>query len=471
MRPSAAHLACTLMASLALAPGVAGAAGASGTIAELNAQRAANGIPAGITEDPNLSAGCAAHDHYMAINHTLTHYEIAGNPGYTTEGDYAGRNAVLAQGADWATGNPYEHAPLHLDQLLAPRLTVLGSADAEGFTCTTTFPGWTRPDPGALTVYSYPGPGAAIYPSEVARELPWTPGQLVGIPAGARTGPYIVVLVDAPGQSPKVNPATLTNATLAGPSGPVAVRTVDGTTAIPGGSSLGQYISPGGFIIPVTPLVPGARYQAHVLVGFAGVQTPHDWSFTARLNDPQSILRARGSKLSFNSLSPRPIRVRFVRAGGGHAPTLVIRPAHSARLHLAPGSWQACGYQAPAAGFDAYSACLALTVTGRPIVRLSAPRIGAGQLSFRLRFSPVLRGRYATLTLTPLVRRCIGRHCRTVAASPHPSVRTVVLRSDVLRVPAPAAGHGVQLTLSTAAFQLRDAPWTSARAAFRYFRR
>jgi hypothetical protein len=470
VRPPAAHVLCTLVAWLALAPGGAGAAGAAGTIAELNAQRGANGIPAGITEDPILSADCADHDHYMAVNHMLTHFEIPGTPGYTTGGDYAGRNAVLAQGADWTNGNPYEHAPLHLDQLLAPRLSVLGSTDAEGFSCTTTFPGWTRPDPVALTVYSYPGPGATIYPSEVARELPWTPGQLVGIPQPVRTGPNIVVLVDAPGQSPKINPATLTNATLTGPSGPVEVKTVDGTTAIPGGSTLGQYISPGGFIIPVNPLAPGTTYEAHVVVGFAGTQTPHDWSFTARLNDPQSILRARGSRLSFSSRSPRSIHVTFMRAGGGRATALTIRPAHSARLRLAPGSWQACGHQAPGAGFDAYRACLALTVTGRPILRLSAPRVSAGRLSFRLRFSPVLRGRYATLTLTPLVRRCAGRRCRTVAAGPHPSVRTVVLRAEVLRVPLPAAGHGVQLALSTAAFQLRDAPWTAAHASFRFFR-
>src|SRR5437764_4336928 len=99
----------------------------------------------------------------MALNRSLTHFETPGQPGYTSGGDYAGRNSVLAQGADWSVGDPYEAAPLHLDQLLAPRLRVLGSADVDGFSCTTTFPGWTRPDPRALTVYSYPGAGGSIY--------------------------------------------------------------------------------------------------------------------------------------------------------------------------------------------------------------------------------------------------------------------------------------------------------------------
>ena len=74
------------------------------------------------------------------------------------------------------SGDPYESAPLHLDQLLAPRLAVLGSADADGFSCTTTFPGWTRAAPASLTIYTYPGPGATIYASELAARAAVDPG-------------------------------------------------------------------------------------------------------------------------------------------------------------------------------------------------------------------------------------------------------------------------------------------------------
>ncbi len=476
MRPLRARFAGSCIVALLWATTVPAAAttptvgtAATGAIATLNAQRAANGLPAGLVEDPTLTADCAAHDHYMALNHSLTHTEVSTNPGYSPGGAYAGQNAVLAQGADWTGGNPYEFAPLHLDQLLAPRLSVLGSADAEGFSCTTTFPGWTRPDPLALTVYTYPGPGATIYPSEIARELPWTPGSLVGIPLSTRTGPNIIVLVDAPGQSPKANPATLSDATLTGPTGQVAVKTVDARTPVAqGGATLAGYISPGGFIIPIAPLAAGATYHAHVVVGFAGVQTQHDWTFATRAKNPQSVLRVRGTRLSFQSSSPQPIQVKFTRAGGARAPTLTIRPGHSARLRLNPGSWQACGTQAQTAGFDAFSGCLALIVTGRPALRLSLPRIHSSQLSLRMRYSSVLRGRPAKLTLTPLSIRCVGPRCRTVPG--RASTRTIVLRGASLTVALPAPGHGIQVTLSTAAFQLRDAPWTAARATFRYVR-
>jgi hypothetical protein len=466
-----ARIAGVLTLSLACLPGLAVGATGAGSVAvmQLNVQRAANGIPAGLVEDQALTQGCLHHDHYMALNHILTHSEIPGTPGYTADGAFAGQNAVLAQGADWSNGDPYEFAPLHLDQLLAPRLSVLGSADAYGFSCTTTFPGWTRPDPPALAVYTYPGPGATIYPSEVAHELPWTPGDLVGIPQTARTGPNIIVLADAPGQSPQSNPATLTNATLTGPTGPVTVKTADGTTEIsPGGAPLAGYISPGGFVIPVAPLAPRTTYHAHVVVGFAGVQTPHDWSFTTRGRSPESNLSVRGPSLSFHSLSAQPIRVTFTRAGGAHAPGVRIRPGHTARLRLVPGSWQACGTQVATAAFDSYTACLALTITGRPSLDLSAPRITSSQLSFRLRFSSVLRGRAAKLTLTPLSVGCHRHRCHTV--SDPSTVRTIVLGSARLRVPLPAAGHGIRITLTTAAFQLRDAPWTASRAMFSYMR-
>lgn len=446
----------------------AGAATAQQAIATLNAQRAANGLPAAITENPSLTADCAAHDHYMAVHHTLTHTETTGSPGYTIGGDYAGRNAVLAQGADWNTTDPYEYSPLHLDQLLAPRLLVLGSADTEGFSCTTTFPGWIRPGPAAVTVYTYPGPGATIYPSEIAHELPWTPADLAGIHQPARTGPNLLIFADAPGQAAENNPATLSAATLTGPSGQVALETVDGATALPGGGTLAPYISPGGVIIPLAPLVPGATYHAHVMVAFGGMQTAHDWAFTARGADPRSSLGTRGDSLVFRSSSPVAVRVAFTRAGGARARALTIRPGRSARLRLAPGSWQACGHQAPDANYAGFDGCIALTVAGRPALRLGAPRLRAGQLRFPLHFSAVLRGRRATVSLTALTLRCSRRRCRASRGST--TTTTVLLRHASLSIIVPASGHGVLISLTTPAFQLRDAPWTAAHTSFRYLR-
>ncbi len=461
----------TALAVVALATGSARAATAAQTVALLNTQRAANGLPAGIVEDPTLSSDCAAHDHYMAINHQLTHEEQPGNPAYTPGGAYAGQHAVLTQNDNWDAGNPYETAPLHLNQLLAPRLAQLGSADAEGFSCTTTFPGWVRPDPATLTVYSYPGNGVQIYASEIARELPWTPGQIAGIPPGSRTGPYLIVLVDAPGQSPFNNQATLSGATLTGPAGQVTVMSVDGSTQVPDGqgSSLSSYISPGGFIVPVKPLYAGVTYHAHVVVGFAGTQTPYDWSFTTLGASPHSVLSARNNRLSFHSSSAQPVSVTFTRAGGQHARAVTIAPGRSVPVKLAPGSWQACGHQPGTSRFAPFDGCIALIVTGKPKLQLGRPRIAGSGVKLPLAFDAVLRGRTATLTVTPLTVSCRAHACTTIPGKPVTSALT--LRARTLTLPLPASGHGVDVKLETPAFQLGDAPWAAAHSAVRFIRR
>ncbi len=465
----AASLALSVAASLALTA-TAAAATPQQTIAELNAERAANQLPAGITENPAWSTDCAEHDRYMALNHTLTHVEDPTAPGYTKGGAFAGPNAVLIQSASWDNGDPYRSAPLHLDQLLAPRLAVTGAADVDGYSCTITFPGYIRPAPAALTIYTVPGNGTMTAPSELASEQPWTPGDLVGLSQPQRTGPYLTVLVDAPGQSPIDNPATLSNATVTGPSGQsVAVKTVDGNTPVPSGSEpeLYPYISPGGFIIPVAPLLAGTTYHAQVDVTFDGTTTPYDWSFTTRGNDPQSALTANGDELSFTSRSPAPIHVTVIRANGKHAPAVTIPPRHNAHLKLDPGSWQVCGHQPATNAYAGYDYCLQILVTGYPSLRFGLPRVVGSKLEFPIRYSPVLRGRRASLTVTPLSRSCSRGSCRTTSGRPRS--RSVVLTSKMISLPLPAKGQGVELALSTTAFQLADAPWTAARATSRPF--
>jgi hypothetical protein len=465
-------IAAAAVASSAAAGPVSGAAAATAqqTIALLNVQRAANRLPAGITNDPTWSSDCAAHDRYMARNHVLTHTETPGNPGYSSGGAFAGLNAVLTQGGSWDNGNPYENEPLHLDPLLAPRLVSVGSADIDGFSCTTTFPGWTRPAPPALTVYTYPGNGSTIYASEVARELPWTPGDLVGIPQPTRTGPNLIVLVDAAEQSLRDNPATLTGATLTGPSGPVQVATVDGDTPVPSGPypTLGPYISPGGFIIPLNPLTPGSTYRAHVVVSFAGSQTIHNWTFSVQGADPNSRLSVRGHALSFTSQSSHPVEVTFTRAGGQHAPGVGIRPGHSVHLSLRPGTWQACGHQAATDTFAGYDRCIGIVVTGTPVLHLGKPQVHGARVRFRLAFGAVLRGRTATLTTTALTFHCAHRICTIVTG--RPSTRVIMLQAKHLSFPLPARGHGLRIAIGTSAFQLADAPWTAAHAIGRYVR-
>ena len=106
MRRSAATV-LTCAAALAAVPSPASAATATQAISELNAQRAANGLPAGITENPTWSNDCALHDRYMAENGGLSTSEDPNNPGYSPGGAFAAQNAVLIDGAGWDSGNPY----------------------------------------------------------------------------------------------------------------------------------------------------------------------------------------------------------------------------------------------------------------------------------------------------------------------------------------------------------------------------
>jgi hypothetical protein len=241
-------------------------------VAALNAERAANGIPATVRENPAWSARCADHVAYMTETGGLTHREDPESPGYTPSGSWAGEHAVLAVGSGWGDSDPFENAPLHLMQLMSPELQQVGIAEnASGYLCVTTWPGynggkWTKP-----TVFTYPGNGTEGVPAaQTARELPFVPGDFVGLPLGTRTGLNIMVFAEGIAHPWR---AHIASATLAGPAGPVAVKTVDRTTP-----TVGVYLPPGGgFVIPVAPLRPDTTYSA--TVRFAGAPR-YAWQFT-----------------------------------------------------------------------------------------------------------------------------------------------------------------------------------------------
>jgi hypothetical protein len=292
IRLGAVALAIAALApAIAVAPAPAAAATAIQAIANLNAQRAANGIPAGITENPSSSAGCAAHDNYERMNGgALTHSETPGNPGYTTAGDQAAGDSVLAEGTDWDTANPWQTAPIHLAQLLDPYLDEMGVDDSDGFVCATTLApdAGFRAGPASIAGYSYPGDGQVNWPAaETAAEGPFTPGDLVGLPQPAMTGPYLFVLFAGPWPA-FTAPVTLSSATLTGPGGPVAVKTVDGTTPTPAGIPLGDYIGSEAMLIPPAPLTAGATYtaQANGTVTYDGTTQPvsERFSFTTAIS-------------------------------------------------------------------------------------------------------------------------------------------------------------------------------------------
>ena len=242
----------------------------------LNAERAANRLPADLTLAPRWSAECAAHDNYERINGVLTSTENPESPGASVGGAWAGLNSDLAQGRWLRTANPWENAPIHLLALLAPSLSVVGIDDSIGYQCVTTYPGLVRAPTNVDRISTYPADGAKhVAPSEHARESPFVPGQFVGIPSDRTAGRELFVYLNLAHQTGQA-PVQVLSAQLATRGHPVALRWVDSQTP-----TVGRYL-PGAILIPVKPLLPRTRYTAAVSVQDRSAALTRRWSFTTR---------------------------------------------------------------------------------------------------------------------------------------------------------------------------------------------
>ena len=258
------------------------ARGAARDLRLLNAERARDGLPAGIVLNPRWSAECAAHDAYEAGNGVLAPSEDPALPGASPGGTWAGLNSALAQSRWAASGSPWEDAPIHLLALLAPSLSVTGIDDTGSLQCAITFPGMLRAPDRTDTVTTVPESGADDVPTaETARESPFTPVQFAGLPANRPTGRELFVYLnraEVTGQAP----VTIERATLSHDGHPVPVRWVDSTTR-----TLGPYLA-GGIVIPVDPLKADSTYRATVAVRDGARTLTRSWSFTTARAGAQS---------------------------------------------------------------------------------------------------------------------------------------------------------------------------------------
>lgn len=292
LRP-VARLACAVAATLLLTAGAAASAGAAPAgpaagsaafspqriVAAANAERVRHGLPR-VRLRADWAASCAKHVSWIQQNGVLSHQEQPGTPGYTAEGAWAGMHAILAMGAPWSSGNPWATAPIHLNQMMAPQLRAVGAFEADGTACLTTWPGMSFAPTAEPRFASWPGDGVDdVAPAVVARELPFVPGQFVGLPEGAETGPNMMVYAIG-WDRVRIVAATLRPAGGA----PVAVRTVDRSH-----ESVGPYLVPGsGFVIPVRPLAPGTAYTATARVRNveSGLVRTTTWRFTTAGDGP-----------------------------------------------------------------------------------------------------------------------------------------------------------------------------------------
>jgi hypothetical protein len=259
-----------LLALLATSP--------SQIVGKLNAQRAANGIPAGITLNTAWTTGCMHHVKYEEANGIpWTHEEVAGKPGFTKDGQLAGGAGDQSYTQGWELGNPFENLPLHLANLLAPSLQQIGAYQSGRRVCMEIALGNTRQF-ADNAIYTYPGNGrTGVATSQTVHgEWPHSPGDVVGLPQGTTTGPTIYVF--SVGSWQFAGKLSLAASSLAGPRGPVSYRVVDPQLH----AAIKPYVAAGVFfLMPVSPLAAHTSYSASVTVKAAdGTTQTKTWKFT-----------------------------------------------------------------------------------------------------------------------------------------------------------------------------------------------
>ncbi len=268
---AALALASALVLAALLAPGAV-AASPSRIVTLLNAQRAQNRIPAGITANATWTKACELHNAYEKRNNVFGQGETEGKPGFTTQGNRIAQTSVLAQGVYWgpptpagvasASGDPYDNAPYHLFDLLNPRISAVGAADSEGFGCVEIELGTQRAAPSSIVAYSYPGNHRTGIPaSQSARERPESPAQSLGLGTGA-TGPNMFVYFDGPWNNG--SRALISSATMTWAHGSVPLRWLDDSSS--------DLLAPtGAILVPAAPLRPGTAYHVQVSGTVTGV--------------------------------------------------------------------------------------------------------------------------------------------------------------------------------------------------------
>jgi hypothetical protein len=277
----------------------------------LNSQRARWGLPAGLQAVPIWSQACGAHDVYGAKNDVLEHPEKAGLPGHSVGGQWAGEHAVLAAGGAWGPGiNPWMDAPIHLNQLFTPDLSVLGLDETSGYQCATTWPGMLRERPAPGTIYTFPGDGTSgLPPVELASEGPETPNHALGIDDLAGRELFVYEVGTETSQDGYGSLHVTAASLVAADGSSVPVKWLDQE------SGLGGFLT-GAIIVPVEPLQPFTTYSA--TVSLAAVQDfysdtasipakTYSWSFTTGRNNPGGIWGEKERK--YKKAGPRRIAI------------------------------------------------------------------------------------------------------------------------------------------------------------------
>lgn len=203
-------------------------------IAYLNQQRAANGIPGDLADNPSKDQGCLDWARlYDPLPGQYPHEELPSQHGYTPAGNEATSSSDLSGGGPYLRGqraerwwtadqNPWSTGPLHLVSLFDPVATSAWYGESGDNACMGTAGERAFSAPA---FFSFPGNGASnIAVSEQASEDPFTPAMAVGV--DGESGPNFILY-------PEDTDAKVQAATLTGPAGAVPVKVVRPETPAP----------------------------------------------------------------------------------------------------------------------------------------------------------------------------------------------------------------------------------------------
>jgi hypothetical protein len=470
-------LAC--QAAMLLVPAAAQAIAPAEALRLLNAQRAANGIPGDVVHAPGLTDGCAKHGNYISLNGgALTQGEDPAKPGYTPEGD---RQTLASSGPQalsgdtrWSqTANPWLLQPISLYRLFDPEVGAAGYDDEHAVACMRVAGG--RAPPTAPELYSVPGNGSVgVEMSELNREAPYTPQQLVGIPAEQPTGPNILLFTRGLRGSA---PLAATSFSLTGPQGPVDAKLV--TEATTNDVGTGSWFRGGGVLVPTAPLAPFATYVARVswhrdaegdvpaadadqVIGFETAGLANTIDVTVTTTGTVNVIRVA---------TPAPNPTLTLNGPDGLTEVAKLKDGEARYDDLDPGPWQACAKSGgKAVGYFPASVCKPFTAAAAVKLALALER---GKSTVPLSVPRVADGRRARLTISRYRRPCrtVGGRRRCARQTVGRAKRTeITLRSPATRIRLPAARPGVKVTVRVVleAFTVGEAPYLQAQTRRTY---
>lgn len=213
---------------------------------------------------PELEGPMRAHADYLATNKTFGHTETPGSPGYSKEGDEAGKSCLLGWGSRTCLAGVQGqlNTLFHRSGALSPEMSGSAVMLSEG----TFLLSWSKIASSALAgrVLVYPPHGMTNVPcrSELASEMPCPVDDKAGRQFGTAVGIYAASLQFAT-SLPEKPTLTLVPLDAKGNAGPA----VEGEFHYPGHGAGGSKDYNGNVaLIPGSPLRPETLYRASINV-------------------------------------------------------------------------------------------------------------------------------------------------------------------------------------------------------------